>query len=733
MKRAFLRKVKSVSCSSCESHALVGESEQTVSGVRRKARTSAAMVGLALSMGATSLLIPRQNDGAAAAESKTPEVSPSSVSRMAALPSESSVELPTVSPSELEITKYTVRDGQTLQQIADLYQITLESLAAANSLVSTASLRAGQILRIPVSAEPITIGVAQSPQVLALADINRLPAPSDASNRSPDQLQGERNQALNRLRQERSKLKETLAELRREELRGVGAASSRVGSSTAEGAETGTKSLVEQSAVSETMVQSQSVAELPRLASADTFPSIATLPSPTASPAAPSIIASPSLELDWMQANQSLVIPNPESRLVPQRTEQVEIPTANSLAGPNRVAARSETLTPNSSPLNTAPVIDAVPEEVSYQVSPGDTIARIARAHNIPQSALIAANRLNDPNVIFVGQTLRLPGDAPTQARTIPSVLPAENAVSQPSSGVTAVLPTAQPSVGAVRSVAVAPSSLLPPEATTQPSSLEQPNLSNVGGRNPYVQNLLSEIRTMQGRRSQQQADNSPPISVAAVSSSEAENLGGAESLRNPVVSESRSANVRRPEAVRTAPRQATPRQTTPTVVAAAPLGSESYEPLLQPITGRMVSPDLPALPDADRFLPNGSIRGYTWPARGVLSSGYGWRWGRMHHGIDIAADVGTPIYAAAGGVVEYAGWNSGGYGNMIEVRHSDGSMTRYAHLNAVYVQVGQRVGQSEQIGEMGSTGYSTGPHLHFEVHLADQGTVNPMAYLPAE
>ncbi len=181
------------------------------------------------------------------------------------------------------------------------------------------------------------------------------------------------------------------------------------------------------------------------------------------------------------------------------------------------------------------------------------------------------------------------------------------------------------------------------------------------------------------------------------------------------------------------APVQTPTQSAAPTVVAVAPLGSENYAPLMQPITGRMVSPDLPSLPNADLFLPNGSLRGYIWPAKGVLTSGYGWRWGRMHQGIDIAADVGTPIFAAAGGVVEYAGWNSGGYGNMIEIRHSDGSMTRYAHLNAVYVQQGQRVSQSEQIAEMGSTGYSTGPHLHFEVHPKDSGAVNPMAYLPAQ
>jgi murein DD-endopeptidase MepM/ murein hydrolase activator NlpD len=105
-----------------------------------------------------------------------------------------------------------------------------------------------------------------------------------------------------------------------------------------------------------------------------------------------------------------------------------------------------------------------------------------------------------------------------------------------------------------------------------------------------------------------------------------------------------------------------------------------------------------------------------------------------MHAGIDIAADVGTPVMAAADGVIEYSDWNSGGYGNLVEIRHADGSLTRYAHLNRSMVQVGQKVKQGEQIAEMGSTGYSTGPHLHFEVHAAsDGGSVDPIAYLPQQ
>ena len=88
---------------------------------------------------------------------------------------------------------------------------------------------------------------------------------------------------------------------------------------------------------------------------------------------------------------------------------------------------------------------------------------------------------------------------------------------------------------------------------------------------------------------------------------------------------------------------------------------------------------------------------------------------------------------AAAAGTVEFAGWTEGGYGNLIDIRHKDSSMTRYAHLDRVQIQKGAAVTQGQIIGEMGSTGRSTGPHLHFEIRLAQRGAVNPMAYLPKD
>lgn len=122
---------------------------------------------------------------------------------------------------------------------------------------------------------------------------------------------------------------------------------------------------------------------------------------------------------------------------------------------------------------------------------------------------------------------------------------------------------------------------------------------------------------------------------------------------------------------------------------------------------------------------------GFNWPAAGTLTSRYGRRWGRMHKGIDIAGPIGTPIHAAADGVTIASGWSSGGYGNLVEIRHSDGTITRYAHNRRLMVAVGQIVHQGQQIAEMGSTGHSTGSHVHFEIRPSGGNAVNPIGHLP--
>lgn len=118
-----------------------------------------------------------------------------------------------------------------------------------------------------------------------------------------------------------------------------------------------------------------------------------------------------------------------------------------------------------------------------------------------------------------------------------------------------------------------------------------------------------------------------------------------------------------------------------------------------------------------------------------TLTSGYGtradpFRGSRANHGgIDLAGPIGTQVYATADGVVKRAGWNSGGYGNLIEIDHGRGIVTRYAHLSRVEVSEGQMIKRGMPIGKMGSTGRSTGSHLHYEVRI-DGRAVNPIPFM---
>lgn len=122
---------------------------------------------------------------------------------------------------------------------------------------------------------------------------------------------------------------------------------------------------------------------------------------------------------------------------------------------------------------------------------------------------------------------------------------------------------------------------------------------------------------------------------------------------------------------------------------------------------------------------------GWRWPVNaGVVSSEYGPRWGKSHQGMDIAADRGVPVFAAGGGKVLYAGDRLRGYGNVVIVRHDEKTVTLYAHNDAILVKEQQTVRAGHRIALLGSTGRSTGPHLHFELREGNQ-TVNPRKRLP--
>ncbi|MDT7733439.1 MAG: hypothetical protein QOE12_613 [Mycobacterium sp.] len=119
----------------------------------------------------------------------------------------------------------------------------------------------------------------------------------------------------------------------------------------------------------------------------------------------------------------------------------------------------------------------------------------------------------------------------------------------------------------------------------------------------------------------------------------------------------------------------------------------------------------------------------FVMPVKGVFTSNFGYRWGVLHAGIDLANSIGTPIHAVSDGVVIAAG-PTAGYGMWVKLRHADGTVTLYGHVNTAMVSVGQRVMAGDQIATVGNRGNSTGPHLHFEVLLGGSQRVDPVPWL---
>jgi murein DD-endopeptidase MepM/ murein hydrolase activator NlpD len=838
LKRAFPQKVKPVSCHQFGSDDTAEQSRQTPQGVHRKARTSAAMIGLALSMGASSLLLPRQDDGAAAAE---PISTDSALTResmlfeVAALPSALEVESTAVMTSSQTATiDHVVREGQTLWQIARRYRVSVKALATANGLSSSSVLRVGQIVKVPDTSQTVSSQAAArttshltevrpigESNWVASIDQSRLPIVERSSvtaNQAADSLKVERDEALSRLRQEREKLRSSLAELGIEESRSLAVNSSEtlgdLQQSDTEDTATEMTTKPTQSDVdiassnnpsqalqADSISQTDSVTEsvIPSVSESETGPSNAVTYQVRPGDTLYSIARDYGISRQELATANQLTDPNQirvnQALLIPQApvadTEMVAIASTPSSEANSVALPQMPTLPTVTQPTVVQPETTLPSASVVYRVNPGDTVASIARTYNVSRSALASVNQLADPHLIVVGQELQIPLGKPTEASVpvVPNRFTVNSMTEQfaPESAASLVMPSAPqstvaPSVVTVPTVpnqsaetvviasAATPTApvALPPNtggaieepqqvsaaipARIAPPALRLPNSSvspeSEFSPNPYVENLVSEIMTLRDRYQSEQKGQiveAQPEETAVIAAAAVSDM--ASDLELPEPSSSTAVNPElRPaqtiedevEADEVSDDDAEVAESRPTerdreLVAVAPMGSENYAPLTQSITGRMVSPELPPLPSAEAYLPDGAaaFNGYVWPARGVLTSGYGWRWGRMHRGIDIGAPTGTPVVAAADGVVEFSGWNSGGYGNMVEIRHADGSKTRYAHHSRNLVRAGQEVKQGDQIAQVGSTGYSTGPHLHFEVHLPNQGTVNPIAYLP--
>jgi murein DD-endopeptidase MepM/ murein hydrolase activator NlpD len=375
------------------------------------------------------------------------------------------------------------------------------------------------------------------------------------------------------------------------------------------------------------------------------------------------------------------------------------------------------------------------PHSVLHRVGSGDTLWSIARSYGVEPDDLRHANAISDPNVIMPGEELVIPADASETTTALSMSANPTGAVTPGLGG--GVEESAQTGQGLEEGAQAQLSAAATSETEAVPGATASKPVV-VAASDPFVAELLADVANVTQPQAVQEISTPAGYADAIARVYQEEQVDSKAAAAEPesalALSPSEAVN---PEFTDVAADTAEPTDSaalSPSdLLAAAPLGSEVYAPIFESPEGRVVTPSMPVLPGQDEYLPEAPDRfnGYIWPAQGVLTSGYGWRWGRMHRGVDIAGPVGTPIYSAGPGVVVRSGWNSGGYGNMVDIRHPDGSMTRYAHNSRNLVREGQEVRQGQQIAEMGSTGYSTGPHLHFEIHLPDQGTVNPMALLP--
>ncbi len=361
-------------------------------------------------------------------------------------------------------------------------------------------------------------------------------------------------------------------------------------------------------------------------------------------------------------------------------------PTYNQANRQNRIANRKKSYRATN--------IESPPksQQLIHLVQRGDTINQIARKYKVSRDELVQLNQLKNSNIIFVDQRLKIPVSKANQVSL--------NTTEQGESKLTS----------AIASQTISQETISRQNAASLVSQISPNNLPNLSQErlnqeasqdNPYIAKLRAEIELLRAQNKQQKSEidnrNRSVSSLATYHSGE----------KYPLESDREKSSVTTVKLNSTKPK---------------------YD--LQPslLEENTIALTLPPLPDAEEYLPS-AFDGYIWPAQGVLTSGYGWRWGRLHRGIDIAAPVGTPVMAAAPGEVISAGWH-GGYGNLIKLEHLDGSVTLYAHNNRNLVSHGQKVAQGQQIAEMGSTGNSTGSHLHFEIHDKNREIRNPLAFL---
>ncbi|BAY33015.1 peptidase M23B [Nostoc carneum NIES-2107] len=771
MKRALKKRVKAVLNNTPSSDGVPVEPSINANSVaNRRARTQAAMIGLALSMGATSLLVTRQSDQAQAA---APVGSQKAASTMPAAPDTEMKFAPTTLENQT-VSLVSVPENPVIVEPTAISQVPgleakLQVAASGMSLpvpASEATAKATTTYKTSLYQQSQVVNGLQTtnklPEVQKLSIGNSAVSSPNASltavtdTKGVDsavtaQLKAQQEFALNRLQEKSNRLKESLAELRSEETQNLSEAN---------------KGLAE--------------------------------------PTAAVVEKAPQINASNLTTEQSPTTTNASQASLIAKLKQAKANTAP-VATPVPATLKA------AAPLNNA----------AYEVKPGDTLAAIASKYGTSVSDLAKVNHLSNPNQLQISQKLVVPSTGVDSSIANPSKLainptveqsevatpkvvpsPVNTAIVSPTVPVAPQLPVAAnnnsvtlpvtpqlPTVANNNSVTVptpATANNQIPANTAAAETAPTPGISyGMGGDAPVpkifaelqnqkpqklasaksnerLQSLQAEIQRLREKYRAQQAgvvvpvvsENNQPAAVLPVAN--INNLATSPTFSRSAI----QIPVPSPRANAVQPMKPLFRATQPTNepvnpeflsnqapgrklpvprIATPPRGVNASDSLGK-MRGTTVSPSLPPLSAVDQYLPkpldeaipppSTGTASYIWPAKGVLTSGYGWRWGRMHRGIDVANSTGTPIYASADGVVVKAGWNNGGYGNLVDIRHSDGSMTRYGHNSKILVQAGQQVRQGDTIALMGSTGFSTGPHSHFEIHPTGKGAVNPITLL---
>ena len=790
MKRAFPHHNPPASLNELQAHLGSDLLRATLPEQHRRVRTSAAVLGLALSMGASSLGL--AEDAAVAAEpavKPAPALMPPTLDKTAVMPEEQlkAVDVPAVtaatpqtpSYADTPVETYTqhqaepeakapvaqepvqehvthvVQSGHTLWRIASAYEVTPASIATANGLPSIETpLEIGEVLRIPVTDTMVyppreIIAPDSSPRATVAEDESTdaqmaQVTPSTKAHANDDLTPETSLSSIPSSISDSQQNDDTSAEVTSSALDDSKLALTRPSEQSSEvflpdrvGRRVSPNSALDAASILESPTPTEPLAAADRDHSSESRLSA----------------VEPDIHLNRsFLERESQVLETLESHEVRQgetlislanrhQTTIEEIARVNGLDDPDQIAEGQRLEIPKQIARRSAPV-EVFGEDRSLASVPGKKQRLDLNAATVEDEPLeVALSTLDEERVNNLDRASEVP-----EIATIPDMaaIP-ETAAEVDEIPVIAAVDSKTPEVAAtdLASEELTSEELASDMTEVESSEIAIPPVSET--LTADIARLRDRVRRNDVRRSRLASSPEPsPTAEATTSVDDSDrSLGIVREHSNPQFDRDQVALARRfereqdeasaSESDLASADVATSVANDDDKVAVAPLGSQNYAPLMEP---RSVSPELPGLPSSGAYLPKPEQRqeafdGYIWPAQGVFTSGYGWRWGRMHRGIDVAGPVGTPIVAAAPGTVTYSRWNSGGYGNLVEITHPDGSLTLYAHNHRNLVSEGEEVIQGQQIAEMGSTGFSTGPHVHFEIHRPGQGPTDPMAFLP--